>query len=317
MKGAVLIITLWIMAILAILSIGIGGRIGLELKITGFSRDSSAAFYMAKAGVKRAIAVLQAEDHNVDSLDEQWSNNDEETDPLFKDIKIGEAGSFTVSYTLPDKRVLYGVRDEQRRININNAPGEVMARLIAYLDPTADDPAEIAANIEDWRDADGVRKDGYPEYDYAEEGYKRKDDLFDAVDEVLLVKGMEPALFDKMKEHITVYPAVVSDGKINVNTAPLAVFVALGFSEADAATIMAYRDGDGTSEGVSFEDKNSFTAYLSEAGIPLPAGIALVSCGSTLFRVTSKGYASGGRTFKTVTCVVSGTGGDILFWNEE
>lgn len=319
-RGAILIITLWILAILAILSIGIGGRMGLELKLTGFSRDSTAAFYLAKAGVERAIAVLRNEDHTVDYLNEKWSCNNEDSNPLFKEIKIGEAGTFTVSYPFSDKRVFYGVQDEEARININNAPRDVIAGLIAHFDPTV--AYEIAASIEDWRDEDDIRKDGsqeYDEYDYTKEGYEKKDALFDSIDEVLLVKGVDRDLFDKIKEYITVYPIASSGCQVNVNTAPLPVLEALGFSPTEAETIIAARIGPDTPDNTHFINKDDFIAYLAGAGItPLTdTNKALVSCGSNFFRVISKGYASSGRVVKTVTCVISVTAGNILYWNEE
>ena len=323
-KGAILIITLWILAILAILSIGIGGRMGLELKLTGFNRDAIAALYLAKAGAKRAVAViLSKQDHTMDSLNETWSCNNEATNPLFKEIKIGESGYFTVSYPYYDNRVFYGAKDEEARVNINNAPRDVIARLIASIDPTAEGADEIAANIEDWRDQDTVRQGGSAEYDYTEEGYKRKDALFDSVDELLLVKGVDRALFDKLKGYITVYPIANSGCQINVNTAPLQVLEALGFTASDAGTIIANRAGpdgvEGTADDTPFINKDSFLTYLVNAGIaPLtPANTTFVSCGSSFFRVTSKGYASGGRAARTVTCVISVTAGDILYWNEE
>lgn len=318
-RGAILIITLWILAILAILSIGIGGRMGLELKLTGFYRDNIAALYLAKAGIERSIDVIQNKDHTVDSLNEEWSCNDEEVKPLFKNIKIGEAGTFTVSYPFYDKRVFYGVQDEESRININNAPRDVIVQLIAYLDPTAD-ATGIADNIDDWRDADKIRPDGSPEPDYSEEGYERKNDSFDAVDEVLLVKGVDRGLFGKMKGYITVYPIINSGCQININTAPLLVLEALGFSETDAGTIIATRAGpdslEGTEDDAPFIDKNAFTTYLVKAGITPPANMGLVSCGSQYFRAISTGYSSNGRAHKTATCVVSAAG-DILYWNEE
>ena len=323
-KGSILIITLWILAILAILSIGIGGRMGLELKLTGFNRDSTAALYLAKAGVERAISViLSKKDHTVDSLNEAWSCNNEDANPLFKEVKIGAAGYFTVSYPFYNKRVFYGSQDEEGRININNAPRDVIARLISSIDPTVAGTDEIAANIDDWRDQDAVRQDGSPEYDYTEEGYKRKDAFFDSVDEVLLVKGVDRGLFDKIKGYITVYPVTNSGCQVNINTAPLPVLEALGFSAEQAGSIIGARAGpdglDGTQDDTPFINKDAFTAYLVNAGMSLtpPANIGLVSCGSNFFRIESKGYASSGRVVKTVTCVISVTDGSILYWNEE
>ena len=314
-QGAILIITLWILAILAILSIGIGGRMGLELKLTGFYRDNTAALYLAKAGIKRSIAVLQSEEHAVDSLNEKWSCNTEETDPLFKDIKVGDAGTFTVNYPFYDKRVFYGVQDEERRININNAPKEVISGLISYLDPANANAGEIAANIEDWRDADATRPDGTPEYSYSAEGYGRKDALFDSADEVLLVRGVDQGLFEKIKGYITVYP-IAASAKVNVNTASLPALVALGFSEDDANAIIVRRAGEDGVEGTADDapfDSNSFAVYLTKLAAP---SAAVVSYGSQYFRVISTGYSSNGRARKTVTCVASSVG-EILFWNEE
>lgn len=314
-RGAILIITLWILAILAILSIGIGGRIGLELKLTGFYRDNMAALYLAEAGIKRSIAVMQSEEHTVDSLNEKWSCNPEEANPLFKDIKVGDAGTFTVSYPFYDKRVFYGFQDEERRVNINNAPKEVIGGLISYLDPANGNAGEIAANIEDWRDADATRPDGSPEYSYSVEGYGRKDALFDSADEVLLVMGVDQGLFEKIRGYITVYP-VAASAKINVNTASLPALVALGFSEDDAKAIMAQRAGEDGIEGNAYDlpfDSNSFAVYLTKLAAP---SASIVSYGSQYFRIISTGYSSNGRAHKTVTSVASAAG-EILFWNEE
>ena len=314
-RGAILIITLWILAILAILSIGIGGRMGLELKLTGFYRDNVAALYLAEAGIKRSIVILQSEEHAVDSLNERWSCNLEEASPLFKDIKVGDAGTFTVSYPFYDKRVFYGFQDEERRVNINNAPKEVISGLISYLDPANANAGEIAANIEDWRDADATRADGSPEYNYAAEGYPRKDALFDSIDEVLLVRGVDQGLFEKIKGYITVYP-VASSAKINVNTASLPVLVALGFSEDDAGAIISRRSGEDGIEGNTDDtpfDSNAFAPYLAKLAGP---SAAIVSYGSQYFRVISAGYSLNGRAHKTVTCVAS-VAGEILFWHEE
>jgi len=313
-RGAILIITLWVLAILAILSIGIGGRMGLELKLTGFDRDNTAAFYLAEAGIKRAMAVLQNTDHAIDSLNEPWSCNSEEKNPLFRDIKVGDAGTFTVSYQFYDGRIFYGVQDEERRLNINNAPREAISRLIAYVDPEVEGTDEIAANIEDWRTEGDTRADGTPKYDYIEEGYWRKDNFYDAVDEVLLVKGVDQKLFEKIKGYITVYP-IADAATINVNTAPAAVLYALGFSQDDAKEIISRRAGgdgiEGTADDISF-DKNRFAPYLEKLQ---DEERKIAGYNSSYFRIISTGYSPNGRVHKKVTCISSGE--EILFWEEE
>jgi type II secretory pathway component PulK len=313
-KGAILIITLWILAILAILSIGIGGRMAIELKLTALHRDGVQALYSAKAGVKRSIDILLRQDHAVDSLNEAWSNNDEDVNPAFRSIKVGDAGSFTVSYVYAGDRVFYGFQDEKSRLNINGVPPEVISRLISYLDRGSDNADEIAQNITDWRDQNITDQDGAPEYDYVNEGYPRKDAKFDGLDELMLVRGMDKVLFLRIKDYVTVYP--VSDSvKVNVNTAGPAVLYALGFEEPAVADIVSFRAGEdgieGTGDDVVLNDV-SFADFLSV----LPEDRRLLACyGSDCYRIISTGCSANGKVSKTVTAVALGE--NILFWSEE
>lgn len=323
-KGAILIITLWILAILTILSIGVAGRMGLELKLTGFYRDNMKVLYLARAGVERAISIIEAEDHATDSLNERWSNNSEEQSPLFKEIKVADAGTFTVSYPFTDGRVFYGIQDEERRINFNNAPKEVMRRLIEYLNPEVGDATEIAASIEDWRDTDAIREGGTPEYDYSIEGYPRKDNYFDAAEEILLVRDMTPEIFNDIKDYITVYPAKPV-GKLNINTAPLPSLVALGLSVPIAQELILMRSGEDAIEGTSDDapfNQGTFETFLSDRGISLPPESAnLVTFGSEYFRIKSFGEITNKRAHRTIICITGPHPTEqkqvFLFWNEQ
>lgn len=321
-KGAILIITLWILAILTILSVGVAGRMGLELKLTGFYRDNMKALYLAKAGVERAIAVIEEDgDHKeggIDWLNEPWSNNKineegKEDEPLFKDIDLGGIGTFTVSYPFSENQTFYGMQDEERRIDINNAPKEVIQKLIEYL-CGAEGASELAALIVDWRDGPEAG-----EYDYAEEGYPRKDDLFDTVEELLLVKNMTSEIFYKIKDFITVYPRSTGTSKVNINTAPLPVLYALGFENYAGALISFRNEGDN-----HFEDKNAVLEVLKDAGYEgaeLPgASKDLAVFGSQYFRIICTAETSGRKIRKIVTAIIGPKGASewaILYWNEQ
>lgn len=331
-KGAILIITLWILAILTILAVGVAGRMGLELKLTGLYRDNMKVLYLAKAGVERAISVIEAEDHAIDSLNERWSNNSsEEESPLFKEIKVADVGTFTVSYPFNENQTFYGMQDEERRININNAPKEVIRRLIEHLYPDIGDASALAQSIEDWRDTDTTREGGLPEDDYSSEGYPRKDNYFDAAEEILLVKDMTPAIFNDIKDYITVYPAKPV-GKLNINTAPLPSLVALGFSEAVAGALINYKRGDDGIEGNKddnyFENQGVLNNYLTELknngyeGTELPAeSTGLVAFGSEYFRIKSYGETTNKRSHRTIVCITGPHPTEqkqvFLFWNEQ
>jgi len=77
-KGSILMIAMWVMAILVIFTLGLGHRASINLRLAKYQKDRLKAAYLAKAGISKAIAILQ-EDKNTpqtsgyDSLNEIWS----------------------------------------------------------------------------------------------------------------------------------------------------------------------------------------------------------------------------------------------------
>ena len=139
------------------------------------------------------------------------------------------------------------------------------------------------------------------------------------------IVGVTPAVFQGSQTGVRteIWVPIMMGAQVNplgdllhINTAPLAVLQALGFSGADAGAIITARAGpdglEGTQDDVPF-DQNAFAPYSEKL---TPDNAKLVCYGSQFFRVISKGSASGGRVVKTVTCVISAAG-DILYWNEE
>jgi DNA uptake protein ComE-like DNA-binding protein len=121
---------------------------------------------------------------------------------------------------------VYTLSDEESRININTASRAIIGRLPG-LNP------ELAKNINE----SPLRP-------------------FSAEEEVLLVDGIDEKAFDEFKDFITVY----SNGKVNINTAPKEVLVALGLDESLAGAIVYFRLG---SDGVAAtEDDNVFENTL-------------------------------------------------------
>jgi DNA uptake protein ComE-like DNA-binding protein len=130
--------------------------------------------------------------------------------------------------SLPRKKELksgefvYTLSDEESRININTAPATVIERLPG-LDP------ELAKGINE----SPLRP-------------------FSAEEESLLVDGMDEEIFDKFRGFITVH----SNSRININTAPKEVLIALGLDESLAGTIVYFRSGPDGVEAT--EDDNVF-----------------------------------------------------------
>lgn len=227
-SGVALLVTLLVL-VLIVAVVWEVFRVGARAAQTGaYGRDSVRAELVAEAGVAAAEIALRvdARNNSYDTLDEIWSR------PV-PGIDLGE-GTIQVS-----------VEDEERRINVNklvlpngNAPDDqrlaVFRRLLEILEI---DPS-LADAVVDWLDNDDTPRVGGAESGYylsLPHPYKAKNDLFDSVEELRLVRGITPAILEKLRPVITVH----SSGKVNINTAPKAVLMSLsaGQDAADAGAI--------------------------------------------------------------------------------
>lgn len=252
-KGAILIVTTWILAILTLFAIGIGFRVGLEIKLTGYKLSRLKALYIAKAGVKSGIIekwkeYVEGKSLGVDAFSESWANNKD----LFMDIEIGD-GTFTLEHPSGEtdrsgkEILLYGLEDETAKINLNSSKSTpILKNLLLGFEIDLEQAEAIVAAIEDWRDEDTIPKstggaeDSY--YQTLDTPYETGGRDFVVIEELLLVRGITEKLFyDKLIDLLTVY----GNGKININTAPadiLSAVFGIGYPEL-GAKIADYRRG--------------------------------------------------------------------------
>ena len=249
--GSVLIASLWILTILSVLALGIGFRVSVELKLNRYAMDRLKARYIAMGAAERAQDALSKAVNAYDSIFSCGLTFSDETSMMaFFTDTLGD-GSFSVGYKDGSIR-RPGLWDEERCININTTDPVKLARLPGIT-------SEIAACIVDWRDVNNVPLDvgaeqGY--YDLLERPYRCKNGPFIVPEELMLVKGMTAPLFEGIKNYVTVY----GDGKVNINTAPYKVLIALGMTDLLASRIIEYRNGTdgrpGTSDDGVFQDVN-------------------------------------------------------------
>lgn len=311
-EGVALLITLLVLVLIVILAMEIF-RAGARAAQTGaYARDSVRGSLIAEAGLAAARIALRetAKDFKYETLDQIWSR------PV-PPIELGEG------------TVLVTVEDEDRKINLNrlvlpngNAPDEqrlaVFRKLLANLDI---DPS-LADAVVDWIDNDDIPRAGGAESAYylsLPYAYRAKNDLFDTLDELRLVRGMTPERFEKIRPFATIY----SSGKVNINTAPKEVLMALsaGQDAADAGEIGAsaadqiieYRKGnpfrnarDIGNVSPALKDLYSRTRFPD-----------LIDVKGTAFRVRSTGNVSG--TYRTIDAVGLRSGNDIQwrYWRLE
>ena len=222
--------------------------------------------FIAEAGIRKATLVaMDYSQKPFHALKDEWSNNVY----AFKDVRTG-AGKFNVSYTLGEvegePQLGWGLIDEERKININKAGlGELERLFQILLNQDEVLAGELAAAIIDWRDKDSAAvhpsvnaEDSY--YRALTYPYEAKDSDFEVLDEVLLIRGMTDEIFMKIKDYITIY----GDGKININTAPKPVLMAIGLNEELVDKILSFRRGEDKLEAT--EDDNVFDSVSNIVG---------------------------------------------------
>ncbi|MEK6714715.1 MAG: hypothetical protein AABY43_01550, partial [Candidatus Omnitrophota bacterium] len=169
---------------LTVITISIAHRTSISLRLNCYQRDRLKAVYLAKAGINRAIKIIENDTNTYDAPSELWANNEE----AFKKIVLDEKGSefAVVSYqdTKKDSQpeIIYGVIDEERRININTASYELLIALFrecGLLQPEAEKRAD---NILIWR---GDKADDNKIYESL--GYPPKGNKFSNLEELKLV----------------------------------------------------------------------------------------------------------------------------------
>ncbi len=187
-KGSILVGLLWCLALLSVVVIGVLHTSRLELIVVKNYGDRIQAHYLAVAGIERAKALLyrDARDRSRSGVNHSGNLYDSPSD--FRAVKYGR-GTFTVlRRARPDEGggVLYGVSDEESRLNINNISLEQLGQIDGMT-------PDIAAAIVDWRDPDHEITPGGAEAEYYTSltpPRLPRDGPFQTVRELLMVRGM-------------------------------------------------------------------------------------------------------------------------------
>jgi len=215
-RGAVLLLVLLVIALLAAILTDWAFSTLVDLRLTETFRDGNRAYYLARGGIEVGRQLLREDRNDYDAPGEMW-----------------EVG--VPAYPLEDNAtVTVEIRDEDGRINLNqivDAIGESpnplrrdrLRRLLIALDVT--DPEPLLDALIDWIDRnDTVSPRGAesPWYQGQQPPGAAKNGPLDTVDELRLVAGFTPELVAKLTPYVT-----VSGGeRLNLNTASAEVLAA-------------------------------------------------------------------------------------------
>lgn len=311
-RGVALLATLLVLVLVVALANEIFRLGARAAQTSAYGRDSVRAALLAEAGTGALRIALRedAKDNKIDTLDEFWSRQ-------------------APPFDLGDGTVTVFVEDEDRKINLNrlvmpngNAPDDQrLAVFRAFLEQRGIDPS-LADAFVDWLDNDDTPRVGGAESTYymsLPRPYAAKNDLFDTLEEMLLVRGVTPEIYEKIRPFVT----ITSTGRVNLNTAPKEVLTALsaGTDEAEAGAIdnaaadrlIEYRAEQPFQKASDIGNVSPFFRNLHSKTL----FSSLVDVKSAYFHVRSTGDVGG--TLRTVDAIGFRTGNNVVwyFWRLE
>src|ERR1041385_3482327 len=191
-RASILVGLLWCLALLSLVVISVLHTARLDLIVQKNFGDRIQAHYLALAGIEKAKALLY------NDLRDRQRGRKNHTGDLYNDpddfrsVKFGP-GEFTV-FRPPQENengnVIYGIGDEESRLNVNYAGAEELAKLPGMA-------PEIVAAIMDWRDEDNNVSPGGAEAEYytsLRPAYLPRNGLIQTTRELLMVRGISSQL---------------------------------------------------------------------------------------------------------------------------
>jgi general secretion pathway protein K len=332
-RGIALLVTLSIITVLIAAALELNRKVRTAVVATATQRDRMTLNQMAVGAVHAAMAMLAKDrkETQIDSIQEDWADPEKVAEVL-ADLPF-EKGK--VAFTITDELGLIQVNalvefPRGRRFNESQKiMWDRFIRLIIESHEAFEDleATEIVNSLKDWLDSNdddaitGLNGAESDYYESLETPYACRNAPLAHIGELPQVRGISSALFngvegmpglgkfvtahgmDKAKEPVD-NRAFSFPGKVNINTAPLPVLVALIPSENPEYAQLIHDYREEKEEDTYLNDLASPTWYSQVAGIPgdLKIDPKLITTASDLFRIEAA--ASLNDTEMVITAVV-------------
>ena len=270
-RGIALILVLWLTILLTV----IGGSFAYGMRNEALAARNSLSLAQARALADGAIYRTVFELMRPKTLADVWSAD----------------GTVHV-WDENGSRVAVNALDESGKIDVNTAPDGLIKGLLqtaAELD--ADAAARLIDVIDDWKDADDLRRPNgaeAPDYQAAGLSYKPANAPFESVAELQRVLGMTPAIYGRIADSLTVHSRMTG---INPAFASRAVLLAVpGATPEIVDTYIAQR-------------RDALAAKLPAPPFPVPG---IVGATLNLWRIRAEVTTADGVTFTREAVVRQG-----------
>ncbi len=328
-KGFVLIFAIWVLGFLTILAVGIAAGIRQKIVLLEKLDQRDRFCHLLDASVKYSMLYISSQLSSSNWVYTPIVKKNLHNNPVdLGQYSLGDDRA-DIIYTLAEQGELFGVVDEERKINLNFTTADVLSALIEkVLGLKVEDAQKLARALLDCRqygesEVKGFFSDEY--YSNLNEPYVKKDGNYEILDEILLVKGMTKEWYEKLIDYVTIY----GDGKININTASGEVLSSLGLDDAVIEKIFEARQGrdkiEATIDDHIFQKTFDIATETKSFTKLLPAEIRsidslsqrnLLTTTSYFFTARIKGHLAHNTFVKSIRCVISARENKIVYWQE-
>lgn len=250
-RGVALVLVLWVVTLLSVIAGNFAFSMRGEAQIARNLLSTAQAQAQADAGVQRAWYELMKPPTELS----RW---------------VGDGTAHELGLT--DGVLRVSVQDESGKIDLNTASEALLIGLFRSVGVGADAAVALADSVQDWRDADKLRRlHGAEEAEYIAAGktYVPSNAPFETVDELQRVLGMTSELFRRLEPALTVYSRQPG---INTALAPREALLAIpGVNPEAVQQFLALRQSMVASQQVvpAFAGAGAFAS--GPAGVPVYA----------------------------------------------
>lgn len=293
-RGIVLIMVMWILTIMIVIAFAFASMARTEVFSTLAFKESVENKFIAEGGIARGIVELVYRDkHRSDALTEEIAES-WKIDGTPHEVEVGKG--------------LCRIRlvSESGKVDINAVSEIVLRNLITNLGikgRDGEEPDAIVDAILDWKDGDDlVRLNGAEDayYQSLPAPYAPKNANLESVEELLLVKGVSPAVLygngekKGLFDFVTVYSG---SGQINANAAPREVLMAVpGMTEDVADSIISFRETREIKTPQDLSEVLGGLASTMQAYLSYDAG--------TAFTIQAEGISPGKKAGHAIRAIV-------------
>lgn len=256
-RGVVLVIVLWVITLLIIIAGSFAYSLRIETTLATHALDQARARAVAEAGV--AYAMLQVLNPPPEE-EERWP-----------------VDGRTRYWRFAGASLEIRVRDTSGRIDLNRAERELLKGLFVLEGRLDEQQADILMDaIEDFRDPDDLaRLNGAEDAEYQAAGreFGPKNALFESVDELQQVLGVETSLYQRVSKYLTVY-----SNQSGVNPAVASAEVLYAIPDVDPLLIQEYLQlrEENAAQGLPPPQAPELGPYLSLAqGLAYDVGVTV------------------------------------------